>query len=141
MIGQYLSHTNENATVSIFQKKLELRGCLVPIFSQKFLGFDPSFCKMELNTMQKNWQKDSYSLFWKTQNEPQESRLHDNNKFCILDVTKHDFGNFGIFVFHHSKVVVILYFEFYGGTKHPLNKALTKFLLFSVNLCRFRSTY
>jgi hypothetical protein len=26
-------------------------------------------------------------------------RLHDNNKFCILDGTKHDPGNFGILHF------------------------------------------
>jgi hypothetical protein len=30
----------------------KVRGCLVPLFSQKNLGFGPSFSKMELNTMQ-----------------------------------------------------------------------------------------
>jgi hypothetical protein len=28
------------------------RVCLVPHFTQKFLSFGPSLCKMELNTMQ-----------------------------------------------------------------------------------------
>ena len=40
------------------------RGCLVPIFSQKILGFSSSFYKMKLNIMQNFWQKGSYSLFW-----------------------------------------------------------------------------
>jgi hypothetical protein len=38
--------------------------CLVPHFTQKILGFGPSFCKMKLNTMQKFWQKGIHSPFW-----------------------------------------------------------------------------
>jgi hypothetical protein len=55
------------------------------VFSSPFfknLGFGPLFCKIELNTMQKFWQKDGYSLFWilasrgqKTQNDPQEALM------------------------------------------------------------------
>ena len=44
-------------------------------------------------------------------------------KFCILDGTKHNPENFGIFAFHHSKVVGILQFAFHG----ELNRALKKY--------------
>jgi hypothetical protein len=60
---------------------------------------------MKLNTMQIFRQKGSYSPFWilasRGQKTPKMSlkRLHDNNKFCILDETKHDFENFGILHF------------------------------------------
>jgi hypothetical protein len=37
---------------------------LVSHFTQKNLGFGPSFCKMELNIMQNFWQKGIYSPFW-----------------------------------------------------------------------------
>jgi hypothetical protein len=43
---------------------IKLRVCLVPHFTQKILGFGPSYCRMELNTMQKIWQKGIYSSFW-----------------------------------------------------------------------------
>jgi len=36
MIGQYLSNTNETATVSIFQKFLELNKALVHPWNQNF---------------------------------------------------------------------------------------------------------
>jgi hypothetical protein len=42
----------------------QLRVCLVPHFTQKILGFGPSFCKMKLNITQIFWQKDIYSPFW-----------------------------------------------------------------------------
>jgi hypothetical protein len=47
-----------------YQKKLWV--CLTSHFTQKNLGFDPSFCKIELNTMQNFWQKVSilYFEFW-----------------------------------------------------------------------------
>jgi hypothetical protein len=79
-----------------------LRGCLVPLSSQKKLGFDPSFCIMELNTMQNFWQKGGYSPFWivasSSQKKPKRAPRgpHDVNKFCILDGTKHNPENFGI---------------------------------------------
>jgi hypothetical protein len=38
--------------------------CLVSHFIQKILDFGPSFCIIELNTMQKFWQKDIYHPFW-----------------------------------------------------------------------------
>jgi hypothetical protein len=38
--------------------------CLVPHFTQKILGFGPSFCKIKLNTMQNFWQKGIHSPFW-----------------------------------------------------------------------------
>jgi hypothetical protein len=34
-----------------------------PSIPKIFLGFDSSFYKIELNTMQKFWQKDGYSPF------------------------------------------------------------------------------
>jgi hypothetical protein len=40
------------------------KGCLVPLFSQKILGFGLPFCKIKLNTMQIFWQKEGYSPFW-----------------------------------------------------------------------------
>jgi len=91
-----------------------LRGCLVPLFSQKILGFGPSFCKMKLNTMQNFWQKGDYSSFWilasrGKKNPKRVSRCsHEGNKFCILDGTKHDLENFGI-----------LHFGFYGELNTP----------------------
>jgi len=42
MIGQYLSNTNENATVLIFQKNLELNKALATI---AYVSFDPLFFK------------------------------------------------------------------------------------------------
>jgi hypothetical protein len=44
---------------------------------------------------------------------------HEGNKFYILDETEHNPKNFGIFVFHHSKVVYILHFVFYGELNTP----------------------
>jgi hypothetical protein len=38
--------------------------CLVAHFIQKFLGFGPSFYKMELNITQIFWQKGIHSPFW-----------------------------------------------------------------------------
>jgi hypothetical protein len=38
--------------------------CLVPHFTQKILGVGPSFCRIELNTMQNFWQKGIHSPFW-----------------------------------------------------------------------------
>jgi len=56
---------------------------------------------MELNIIQKIWQKGDYSLFrilasrcQKNQKEP-----YEGNKFCILDGTKHDPKNFDILYF------------------------------------------
>jgi hypothetical protein len=43
---------------------LRLRVCLVPRFTQKILDFGPSFCRMEINTMQNFWQKGIHSPFW-----------------------------------------------------------------------------
>jgi hypothetical protein len=43
---------------------INLRVCLVLHFTQKILGFGPSFCRMKLNTMQKIWQKGIHFLFW-----------------------------------------------------------------------------
>jgi len=79
--------------------------CLVSLFPKKFLAFGPSFCKMELNTMQNFWQKGGYSPFWilasrGKKNPKRASRgSHEGNKFCILDGTKHDPENFGILHF------------------------------------------
>jgi hypothetical protein len=33
-------------------QRWRIRVCLVPHFTQNFLGFGPSFCKIELNTIQ-----------------------------------------------------------------------------------------
>jgi hypothetical protein len=78
--------------------------CLVSHFTQNFLGFGPSFCKMELNTMQNFWQKGIYSPFWilvskgKKKKKPKNSHpLHE--KFGILGGTKHNHENFGILYF------------------------------------------
>jgi len=61
---------------------------------------------MELNTMQSFWQKGSYSPFWilasrDKKKKPKMSlkRLHEYNKFFILDGTKHDPKNFGSLYF------------------------------------------
>jgi hypothetical protein len=87
---------------------MRLRVCLVSYFTQKILGFGPSFCRMELNTMQIFWQKVSflYFGFW-----PQETKKakklkspHPHHgKFGILDGTKHTHENFGILHFIISK--------------------------------------
>jgi hypothetical protein len=42
----------------------DVRVCLVSRFTQKNLGFDPSFCRMKLNTIQNFWQKVIHSPFW-----------------------------------------------------------------------------
>jgi hypothetical protein len=51
-----------------------------------------------MEIMQIFWQKGGYSPFWilasRGQKNPKEP--HERNKFCILDGTKHDPGNFGI---------------------------------------------
>ena len=47
-----------------------------------------------------------------------------DNKFCIVDETKHDSENFNI-----------LYFGFYGGTKPLLNLVFSD-LLFEKNIVR-----
>jgi hypothetical protein len=76
--------------------------CLVRHFTQKILDIGPSFCKIELNTMQNFWQKGIYSPFWilasRGQKKPKSSHpLHE--KFDILDKTKHTHKNFGILHF------------------------------------------
>jgi len=38
--------------VYFYENIFQDMGCLVSLFSQKNLGFGPSFCKMQLNTMQ-----------------------------------------------------------------------------------------
>jgi len=43
-----------------------------------------------------------------------EIEWFSSNKFCILNETKYDSKNFDILLFHYSKVVGILHFEFYG---------------------------
>jgi hypothetical protein len=53
-----------------------------------FLSFDPSFCTMELNTMQNFWQKDIHSPLWILASRGQKKLksyhpLHE--KFGILD--------------------------------------------------------
>jgi len=51
---------------------------------------------MELNTMQKFWQKGSYSPFWILASrgpKKKPKKPHEGNKFCILDRIKHDFEN------------------------------------------------
>jgi len=79
-----------------------LRGCLVPLLFQKNLNFGSSFCKMQLNTMQKFWQKMVilHFGFWPQEAKKKPKRVswgpHEGNKFCILDGTKDDPENFGI---------------------------------------------
>jgi len=57
---------------------------------------------MELNTMQKFWQKNGYSLFWILtsicQKTPKRASIvsHEVNKFCILDEIKRNTENFDI---------------------------------------------
>jgi hypothetical protein len=47
-------------------------------FTQKILGFDLSFCKIELNIMQIFWQKGIHSPFWmlasRGQNKPKSQK-------------------------------------------------------------------
>jgi len=66
-----------------------------------------------------------YSPFWilasrdKKKTKRASRDPHEGNKFYILDETEHNPKNFGIFVFHHSKVVYILHFVFYGELNTP----------------------
>jgi hypothetical protein len=67
------------------------------------LGFDPSFCKIELNTIQNFWQKGIHSLFWilasRGKKKKPKSSHPSHEKFGILDGTKHTHENFGILYF------------------------------------------
>jgi hypothetical protein len=76
--------------------------CLDPYFTQKILGFGPSFYRMELNTMQNFWQKGIHSPFWilssRGQKKP-KSPHPPHEKFGNLDGTKHTHENFDILYF------------------------------------------
>jgi hypothetical protein len=61
-----------------------IKGVFSSHFTQNILGFGPSFCKIELNTMQAKKSKSSHPF---------------HKKFGILDVTKHTHKNFGILHF------------------------------------------
>jgi len=71
-------------------------------FHLKILCFGPSFCIIELNTIQNFWQKYGYSPFWILASRGKKkakraSRGHNKgNKFCILSETKHNPEYFGI---------------------------------------------
>jgi hypothetical protein len=76
---------------------------LVPHFIQKFLGFGPLFCKMELNTMQNFWKK-VFILhfgFWsqEAKKKSQKALTHPMKNLAFLDGTKHTHKNFGILYF------------------------------------------
>jgi hypothetical protein len=101
--AQYLC---DYAAVDNFIVGLEwIQGVFSSPFIQKILGFGPSFCIMELNTMQNFWQNGCYSPFWilasRGQKKPKRaSRGHnEGNKLCILDGTKYNPENFGILHF------------------------------------------
>jgi hypothetical protein len=72
--------------VTVAEWPFSVRVCLVLYFTQKILDFDPSFCKMELNIMQKFWQKGIQALthpiknlvFWMKLNTPMKILA-----FCI----------------------------------------------------------
>jgi hypothetical protein len=73
---------------------------LVSHFTQKILGFDPSFCRIKLNTMQNFWQKGIPSSFWILASKGKKKSLHPpHEKFGILDETEHTQENFGILYF------------------------------------------
>jgi hypothetical protein len=79
------------------------RLCLVPHFTQKKLGFGLSFCRIELNVMQ-NFLAKMYSFSildfgLKRPKKKPKSPHPPNEKFGILDGTKHTQENFGILHF------------------------------------------
>jgi hypothetical protein len=77
--------------------------CLVTHFTQKILGFGPSFCKMELNIMQNFLAKRypfsilDFGLKWQKK-KPKSPHPH-HEKFGILNGTKHIHKNFSILYF------------------------------------------
>jgi hypothetical protein len=83
---------------------LALWVCLVFYFTQKNL-VDPSFCRMELNTIQNFLQKGIHSLFWILVSRGKKKTKKSKNlhppyeKFGILDRTKHTHKNFSILHF------------------------------------------
>jgi hypothetical protein len=91
--------------VTVAEWPFSVRVCLVLHFTQKNLDFDPLFCKMELNIMQKFWQKGIHSLFWiltsrdKKKAKKLKSPHPPHEKFGILDETKRTHKNFSILHF------------------------------------------
>jgi hypothetical protein len=83
------------------------RGVFSSSFILFFLSFRPSFCIniMELNIMQFFWQKVSYFSFWilvsRGHKKPKKAQRgpYEDNKFCILNKTKHNYENFSILYF------------------------------------------
>jgi hypothetical protein len=74
-------------------------------FIQKIIDFDPLFCIMELNTMQKFWKINCHSPFWillsrgkKKKNKKSLQGYNENNKLCILNETKYNSKNFYIYI-------------------------------------------
>ena len=70
-----------------------IKGTFSSSFIIKFLGFSPSFCIIELNNMQKFWQKCDYSSFWilasrgqKNPKEPHEALMKTINSVFFMEL-------------------------------------------------------
>jgi hypothetical protein len=74
--------------------------CLVPRFKKK-LGFNLSFCKMKLNTIQNFWQRYLFFIldFGLKRSKKLKSSHQTHEKFDILDETKRTYENFDILHF------------------------------------------